>query len=168
MNNKQIFENFLESLKGKGQDTLIESVKKGFRTCFEAEWENISGTNHKMFKIEYKDLNQRLKEIVGLLNVRSLFDAKMSINVSKYKDEIVGMLFVNDINTVIDLKPMRLKEILKDEVSLSSMTYDYNKLSAVFYITEKDIDEMKLLEEKTSEESNRPAEPEPQPPENVS
>ena len=31
------FENFLESLKGKGQDTLIESVKKGFKVCCESE-----------------------------------------------------------------------------------------------------------------------------------
>jgi len=36
MNNKQKFENFLESLKGKNQDALIESVKKGFRVCFES------------------------------------------------------------------------------------------------------------------------------------
>jgi len=35
MNSKQKFENFLESLKGKDQDTLIESVKQGFRVCFE-------------------------------------------------------------------------------------------------------------------------------------
>jgi len=36
MNNKEKFENFLESLKGNGQDKLIESVKQGFRVCFEA------------------------------------------------------------------------------------------------------------------------------------
>ena len=36
MNNKQKFENFLESLKGNGQDKLVESVKQGFQTCFEA------------------------------------------------------------------------------------------------------------------------------------
>jgi len=35
MNNKQKFETFLESLKGNGQDTLIESVKKGFQVCME-------------------------------------------------------------------------------------------------------------------------------------
>jgi len=29
------FEKFLESFKGKGQDTLIESMRKGFRACFE-------------------------------------------------------------------------------------------------------------------------------------
>jgi len=40
MNNKEKFENFLESLKGKGQDTLIESVKIGFQACFENENEN--------------------------------------------------------------------------------------------------------------------------------
>ena len=35
MNKKQKFETFLESLKGRGQDTLIESVKKGFQACVE-------------------------------------------------------------------------------------------------------------------------------------
>ena len=35
MNNKQKFENFLESLKGKDQDALIESVKSGFQACYE-------------------------------------------------------------------------------------------------------------------------------------
>jgi len=35
MDKKVKFEGFLESLKGNGQDVLIESVKKGFRVCFE-------------------------------------------------------------------------------------------------------------------------------------
>ena len=35
MNNEQKFKNFLESLKGNGQDSLIESVKKGFQVCHE-------------------------------------------------------------------------------------------------------------------------------------
>jgi hypothetical protein len=35
MNKKQKFETFLESLKGKEQDNLIETVKKGFQSCFE-------------------------------------------------------------------------------------------------------------------------------------
>ena len=37
MDKKVKFENFLESLKGNGQDKLIESVKKGFQVCFENE-----------------------------------------------------------------------------------------------------------------------------------
>jgi len=37
MNNIQKFENFLESLKGNGDDSLIESVKQGFQACFEDE-----------------------------------------------------------------------------------------------------------------------------------
>ena len=36
MNNIKKFENFLESLKGKGQDTLIESIKSGFKVCTES------------------------------------------------------------------------------------------------------------------------------------
>jgi len=37
MNKKQKFEKFLESLKGNGQDVLIESLKQGFQVCFENE-----------------------------------------------------------------------------------------------------------------------------------
>lgn len=37
MSNSQKFENFLESLKGHGNDSLIESVKSGFKTCIESE-----------------------------------------------------------------------------------------------------------------------------------
>jgi len=35
MNKKQKFETFLESLKGNGQDTLLESLKQGFHACYE-------------------------------------------------------------------------------------------------------------------------------------
>jgi len=35
MNKKEKFESFLESLKGNGEDKLIESVKKGFQVCYE-------------------------------------------------------------------------------------------------------------------------------------
>ena len=42
MNKKQKFEIFLESLKGSGQDVLIESVKSGFQACFENEMEELS------------------------------------------------------------------------------------------------------------------------------
>ena len=43
MNNKQKFIKFLESLKGKGkgQDTLIESVKQGFKACMESDYQDI-------------------------------------------------------------------------------------------------------------------------------
>jgi len=37
MNKKQKFKSFLESLKDNGQDTLIEIVKQGFKSCFENE-----------------------------------------------------------------------------------------------------------------------------------
>ena len=40
MNKKEKFENFLESLKGNEQDNLIETIKSGFQTCYEAESEN--------------------------------------------------------------------------------------------------------------------------------
>lgn len=34
-NKKDKFENFLESFKGIGHDTLIENIKEGFQACFE-------------------------------------------------------------------------------------------------------------------------------------
>ena len=40
MNKNKKFENFLESLKGNGQDTLIENVKKGFQACYENSLES--------------------------------------------------------------------------------------------------------------------------------
>jgi hypothetical protein len=36
MNKKQAFFEFLEALKGHDQDALIESVKEGFKICFES------------------------------------------------------------------------------------------------------------------------------------
>ena len=51
MNERQKFENFLESLKGNGQDTLIESVKKGFQVCFENEAALNEGIKEGFFKI---------------------------------------------------------------------------------------------------------------------
>jgi len=53
MDNIQKFENFLESLKGKGQDTLIENVRQGFQACFEmAEDEPISAKVKKEIRFK--------------------------------------------------------------------------------------------------------------------
>lgn len=37
MNKTEKFKNFLESLKGHGQDSLIESVSHGFQVCYESD-----------------------------------------------------------------------------------------------------------------------------------
>ena len=42
MNKKQKFMSFLESLKGNGQDKLVESMKRGIQVCFENEELRIS------------------------------------------------------------------------------------------------------------------------------
>lgn len=57
MKNTKKFKNFLESLKGKGQDTLIESVKKGFNICFENENWTVSDTENGKYlgPIEIQD-----------------------------------------------------------------------------------------------------------------
>jgi len=65
MDSKQKFQNFLESLKGKEQDNLIESVKKGFQVCFEGynvKFENGEG-NIPIGKISELTLEQ--KESLG-------------------------------------------------------------------------------------------------------
>ncbi len=38
MNKNKKFESFLDGLKGRGNDALIENVKQGFKACFEAEY----------------------------------------------------------------------------------------------------------------------------------
>ena len=64
MNKKEKFLNFLESFKGKGQDTLIESIKKGFQTCFEALSEKdmlemMQGMeHHKMVTFNPEDIDK--------------------------------------------------------------------------------------------------------------
>jgi hypothetical protein len=35
---EKVFENFLDSLKGNGQDSLVEAARHGFRVCFESEY----------------------------------------------------------------------------------------------------------------------------------
>ena len=50
MNNKQKFENFLESLKGNGQDSLIESVKSGFQACYESIFDGHGSDANKIAK----------------------------------------------------------------------------------------------------------------------
>jgi len=52
MNSKQKFEKFLESLKGNGDDTLIESVKAGFQVCHEGM---LDGTILDRTKVYEKD-----------------------------------------------------------------------------------------------------------------
>ena len=61
MSNIKKFADFLESLKGNGQDALIESVKKGFRVCMESyeltpedeeEWKNLGGDRYLRMKLD--------------------------------------------------------------------------------------------------------------------
>jgi len=161
MNNKKIFENFLESLKGKEHDTLIETVKKGFQTFFESELGKTP-----TIELKYNDLSTNLKRALSVLDA---YDAKIELPIIEGK--------INPILDVyIDIQEFRM-EIGKLEKFLNEFkdtfislvpTYTGNKLKARFIMSEKDINEMnisELLKEKTTEESNTP---EPQPPENVS
>jgi len=61
MNNRQKFEGFLESLKGNGQDALIESVKQGFQVCFE----DIEGGNYgSQLKNDISDNYEQVKNFL--------------------------------------------------------------------------------------------------------
>jgi len=84
--NKNIkkFEKFLESLKGYEQDSLIESIKKGFQACFEGDWsegkENVKkamdylgwqgGTVHQVSAITGLSVEQ----IINADNIELLLD----------------------------------------------------------------------------------------------
>jgi len=100
MDNKQKFENFLESLKGKGHDTLIESVKAGFIACFENEMPAISDAKLKtlVYKIAekytkgiYSDnswlpVHEMIKEINAAVPILNLIGADYDNNQPpKYK-----------------------------------------------------------------------------------
>jgi len=83
MNKKEKFENFLESLKGNGQDNLIESLKKGFQVCMEAnlndmlgkikeEWgeENLKNAIEKIGKKKFLQSKEKyIKKIAEHLNL---------------------------------------------------------------------------------------------------
>jgi len=57
MNKQEKFENFLESLKGNGKDSVIESIEKAFQLCFENE----------VRKIDYEQLPNIKKYFQGAI-----------------------------------------------------------------------------------------------------
>lgn len=65
MNNKQKFQNFLESIKNGKYDTLIESVKKGFNICFEAEESNAGYDFYVKLEEHIAMLQRNLKELLN-------------------------------------------------------------------------------------------------------
>jgi len=61
MKNKQKFINFLESLKNNGQDALVESVKQGFKVCFESfDYDIVSKENMNGYNIIYVNPNNKM------------------------------------------------------------------------------------------------------------
>jgi len=86
MNNKEKFENFLESLKGNGQDVLIESVKQGFEVCFESSEKEQANALYKELVSEYgrsqvDDTVKKMPKKVGSWNkVAFLNEVKRAID----------------------------------------------------------------------------------------
>jgi len=77
MNNKQKFENFLESLKGKDHDALIESVKRGFQTYMNSKKGITEGA------VDVGELKNKLVNDLEL--VKTYIDNLIPI-VSRYED----------------------------------------------------------------------------------
>jgi len=83
MNNIKKFENFLESLKGKGQDELIETVKQGFQTCYENMDMFPPGVNppvrNNLSPEQLEDSERRIQDIRPLTDTLSKINAKTKI-----------------------------------------------------------------------------------------
>jgi len=102
MNKIEKFDNFLESLKGKDQDNLIEVIQKGFQSCYEA-LEN--RPLKAMFNFKFgnpdfndKDLNDSLFEILEhnkLLSIASISEGNIAhINTAFYAFNDKLVLFI--------------------------------------------------------------------------
>jgi len=96
MKNKQKFINFLESLKSNGQDALVESVKQGFKACFEGSY----------YSSEFRDWSNRygIKEydyqLIGESgNVTITFDLFINPSNEAYSCPIVGKLLTKVADT---------------------------------------------------------------------
>ena len=127
MNKNKKFEAFLESLKGNGQDQLIESVKQGFQVCFEAnlndmlekikdEWgeENLNRAIEKIGKKKFLHSKEKyVKKIAELL--------QLNPTINRAKDGDFEALAHKPLKTALKsnkLEPMRswekaLEEYLK-------------------------------------------------------
>ena len=84
MNSKQKFENFLESLKKNGNKALIESVKKGYKVCFESY----------EFNDEQVDDWDKYHVTVGMLNGKPEY---------VFKNKDIGQKYKRDINPDVEL-----------------------------------------------------------------
>lgn len=97
MNSK--FMKFLESLKANDNEMLIESVKQGFRACFEGELEHTIGTYYYDPSVG-KYYNNATDFYVDESEVRELLDArrkKISINNEVLKKAFeLGLIDGND------------------------------------------------------------------------
>ena len=79
MKNTKKFKNFLESLKGNEQDTLIESIQKGFNVCFENE---LIPINNGMIPPDIKE------KIAALQANLSNAEKKIQIDEKSNKEEV--------------------------------------------------------------------------------
>ena len=127
MNNKEKFENFLESLKGNGQDVLIESVKSGFQACYEG-WEE------HYTQSEYDDMRQ--KDADARADARS--DAQPSNNDSSSHHELEGS-GDEELDKAIATKLLGLKSV-RNKVLEKLEKIDLQEIDASIYQIFVDVD----------------------------
>ena len=106
MKNTQKFKNFLESIKGNGQDVLIESVKKGFQACFESESNLIPF--RKREKLNRDVSNSELQRLSNRVN-----EAKLAV--AKAKDAVKNAYILQQ-----ELEKAYVDEFNRTHPSLSS------------------------------------------------
>jgi len=132
MNNKQKFESFLESLKGNGHDVLIESVKKGFQTCFKetvSKFEALGAIpeGRNKVKLEFSRtgpsiLNFKLVSADSGEEVAGPFSLDTTDPYAKLSKEIVDFALENDME-IINYEEMERQDLGKANRHLN-LRYD--------------------------------------------
>ena len=117
MDKKAKFENFLGSLKGRGQDNLIENIKMGFEICMESSNDSYdSGEFDWDNPVEsYKKEKEKWKRLI--LRINSLFRdiediAKKEVNSKEGFAELISGVLPSayKVNLDLDASDIGLKE----------------------------------------------------------
>jgi len=105
MNKKEKFEVFLESLKGQENDALIESVKAGFRACYEGKmydvfipkdpnkysWDKKRKQDKKIKREFIKDLNSIDKKLITTYKKLHHFDMEDIDNMPNFEKRVKAL-----------------------------------------------------------------------------
>lgn len=138
MSKKAKFEEFLEGLKGNGNDPLIESIKKGFSACLETDI-GAGETPYEEKLVPYAKEQMELGNEPGHMDRKPKIKplAKKVLAVAKitnqgwmaFIDAVPGMNHENESEAVLNYG-VRLREsvaraIFSTDEALSSMPYNF-------------------------------------------